>query len=197
MTTTQNQTNMDEKIRQLALESFSLGLKEEFEIYLSGFKAGFEANKKIAEAQKIANQVEINGVLWDTENLEIDGKTHFTYDEALKASASVGKRLPTEKEYKSLLALGWEWSETNKGIWIAKDKLFLPAAGYRHDSSGAGYNRGSSGYYWSGEVDGARSSNLYFNASSTGVGPNGRAYGFAVRCVQDVKKNNSGRLGKA
>lgn len=197
MTTTQNQTNMDEKIRQLALESFSLGLKEEFEIYLSGFKAGFEANKKIAEAQKIANQVEINGVLWDTENLEIDGKTHFTYDEALKASASVGKRLPTEKEYKSLLALGWEWSETNKGIWIAKDKLFLPAAGLRSSDSGAGYYRGSNGYYWSSEVCGTRSSYLSFYSSSASMCTYYRAYGLSVRCVQDVKKNNSGRLGKA
>lgn len=134
MKTTQNQTNMDENIRQLALESFSLGLKEEFEIYLAGFKAGFEAYKKIAEAQTLPNQIEINGLLWDTENLEINGQVYFTHDEALKASASVGKRLPTTEEFESLLSLGWEWSGTDKGIWIAKDKLFLPAAGYRNNS---------------------------------------------------------------
>lgn len=34
------------EIRQLALESFSSELKEEFEIYFSGFEAGFKAALK-------------------------------------------------------------------------------------------------------------------------------------------------------
>lgn len=178
-----------ELLERLASEySGEVSLLELIKERKEAFKAGYNAALGLLKDEKeIDSQIEINGLLWDTENLEINGQIYFTHDEALKFSASVGKRLPTEKEFKSLLVFDREWSETNKGIWIAKDKLFLPAAGLRNYDSGAGYYRGSNGYYWSSEVSGTRSSLLYFRSSSASMNTYHRAYGLSVRCVQDVK----------
>ena len=51
------------------------------------------------------NTIELNGLIWDTENLVIDGKTHFTYEEAKAEAARLGKRLPTKSEFDALLQL--------------------------------------------------------------------------------------------
>lgn len=178
-----------ELLERLASEySGEVSLLELIKERKEAFKAGFDAALGLLKDEKeIDSQIEINGLLWDTENLEINGQIYFTHDEALKFSASVGKRLPTEKEFKSLLVLDREWSETDKGIWIAKDKLFLPAAGLRSNDSGAGYNQGSYGYYWSAETEGANSPRLCFNSSSANMFSSNRASGCSVRCVQDVK----------
>lgn len=48
----------------------------------------------------IKNEIELCGLLWDTENLTIggyakDGHHYYTWHEAMEAARSVGKRLPT------------------------------------------------------------------------------------------------------
>lgn len=74
-------------------------------------------------------QIQINNLLWDTENLKIEGKKHFTHQEALEAAASVGKRLPTEEEFEELLKLPHKWNKERKGIEF-ENELFFPAMGY-------------------------------------------------------------------
>lgn len=63
--------------------------------------------------------------------------------------------------------------------------LVLPAAGFRSYSSGASYNQGSYGYYWSSSVSGTSARNVYFLSGTVYGGAYYRAYGFSVRCVQE------------
>ena len=35
--------------------------------------------------------IELNGLLWDTENLSVNGRQHFTYEEAQREAAKHGK----------------------------------------------------------------------------------------------------------
>lgn len=136
-------------------------------------------------------QVEINGLLWDTENLEIDGKKYFTWQEAMDAAKSVGKRLPTKEDFEKLIATGWEWYEGNKGIWFAERKLLFPACGYRI-LDGSIFKQHSCVRVWS-------SSTLIPDKSYRFIGESTEAYvsnysrhvGYAVRCVQDIPQTDS------
>lgn len=65
------------------------------------------------------------------------------------------------------------------------DILFLPAAGYRNDSSGTSYGYGSYGFYWSSYPDLARAARWYFNSSKLLMDTGSRAVASSVRCVKD------------
>jgi uncharacterized protein (TIGR02145 family) len=141
--------------------------------------------------------IKINGLLWDTENLELNGETYFSYDAALEAAKSVGKRLPTEEELEALEALGSTWDNELKGRWFGEDSelkqeskmsVFFPASGFLNVVNGALYIVGSSGFYWSSSVSGASDAyNLGFNSSNVGPASNdNRAWGQSVRCVMDI-----------
>ena len=74
------------------------------------------------KTEKIAEgQIQINNILWDTENLEVEGKTHFTWDEAIESAKSAGKRLPTINELRALNDLGSTWDAELKGRWFGND----------------------------------------------------------------------------
>jgi len=80
-----------------------------------------------------------------------------------------------------------DWS-TYPGYFLENKTTgsWFPAVGCRYSGSGALNNVGSTGYYWSSAVNTAYGSNLFFNSSNVNPANNGhRAYGFALRCVQD------------
>ena len=149
----------------------------------------------------IKNEIELCGLLWDTENLTIggyakDGHHYYTWHEAMEAAWSVGKRLPTREEFRVLCNLNSTWDAERKGRWFGgnhdsdhKGSLFLPAAGLRSNSSGELANTSSYGYYWSSSpYYGGNYYAGYLTFSSGYVNPlsyNGRALGFSVRCVRD------------
>ena len=142
-----------------------------------------------------SDSIELCGLLWDTENLAIggyekDGRHYYTWDEAMEAARSVGKRLPTGDEWTALCDLGSTWDNERKGRWFGgihdsdhKGSLFLPAAGLRN------YSTRTYGYYWSSSPN-YRGSNyegtLLF--TSLCVYPQSSKYsaqGLSVRCVRD------------
>lgn len=149
----------------------------------------------------IKNEIELCGLLWDTENLAIggyekDGRHYYTWQEAIDAARSVGKRLPTREELKALYYLNSTWDDERKGRWFGgnhdsdhKGSLFLPAAGLRNSISGELACTSSYGYYWSSSpYYGGINSAGYLYFYSGGVNPlnnNTRANGFSVRCVRD------------
>ncbi len=49
---------------------------------------------------KINKGIALGDVIWDKEDLEVDGNIYFTYDEAVKLASERGKRLPTADEAK-------------------------------------------------------------------------------------------------
>lgn len=152
-----------------------------------------------------SDSIELCGLLWDTENLAIggyekDGRHYYTWDEAMEAARSVGKRLPTQYEWVALCDLGSTWDDELKGRWFGgnhdsdhKGSLFLPIAGLS-SSKGLGYRTkmigtSTSGYYWSSSPGYGGSYNaggLYFYSGYVYPLYNtNRAFGFSVRCVRD------------
>lgn len=149
--------------------------------------------------------IELCGLLWDTENLAVggyekNGHHYYTWEDAMDAAKSVGKRLPTRKEWKALCDLGSTWDDELKGRWFGgnhdtdhKGSLFLPAAGFGY-SNDLGYcaklaGTSLTGYYWSSSMDDERGDYAgSLHLGSIGVSPleiNLITLGFSVRCVRD------------
>lgn len=93
-----------------------------------------------------------SGTRWAVENAVMDGKTHFSFEEAVK---TFGNELPSTEAWKELFDhCKREWNEKHKGYTLTGpngNTLFLPAAGCRHRSSL--HYVGSIGYYWSSSAD--------------------------------------------
>lgn len=147
------------------------------------------------------NVIVLNGLEWDTENLEVNDKTHFTYEEAKVEVAKLGKRLPTKNEFDALLQLYHVFDEEKQGMWFAENKsdlksnksLFLPAAGFTHVSLCYISDVGENGCYWSDTLYLQTKSAYRLNFNKINNGNmyilDGR-YSYTVRCVTDIKQNN-------
>lgn len=147
------------------------------------------------------NVIVLNGLEWDTENLVIDDKTHFAYEEAKTEAAKLGKRLPTKSEFEALLQLHHVFDEEKYGMWFAKNQtdlksdksLFLPAAGFTHVSLCYISDVGENGCYWSDTLYLQTKSAYRLNFNKINNGNmymlDGK-YSYTVRCVTDIKQNN-------
>ena len=95
-----------------------------------------------------------------------------------------GWRIPTNEELTSLANSGSEWTDNGRVFGSGNSTVFLPVAGMRNNSSGALFNAGSFGYYWSSTVSGKNAYLLYFGNTVVTPGDVGRrTSGFSVRCV--------------
>lgn len=204
-----------EEICPHRLEYYDPAIKDMLdEIIRNVWKDGFIAGAQWREDNPVAadsasdpesDSIELCGLLWDTENLAIggyekDGRHYYTWDEAMEAARSVGKRLPTQYEWVALCDLGSTWDDELKGRWFGgnhdsdhKGSLFLPIAGLS-SSKGLGYRTkmigtSTSGYYWSSSPGYGSSNyavNLYFRSGFVyPLNYFNRANGFSVRCVRD------------
>ena len=164
-----------------------------------------ELQQDVVRRDAPSDSIELCGLLWDTENLTIggykkNGHHYYTWEDAMDAAKSVGKRLPTRKEWKALCDLGSTWDDELKGRWFGgnhnsdhKGSLFLPAAGfgYYNDLGYCAKLAGTSltGYYWSSSMDDERGDYAgSLHLGSIGVSPleiNLITLGFSVRCVRD------------
>ena len=144
----------------------------------------------------MSDTITLNGLVWDMENLEVNGQTHFTYKEAKKEAAKLNKRLPTIKEVKQLLKLPCTWDSDKTGIRIAAEKeylttenhLFLPAKGYIVEPNIV-RNASLFGVYWTSTSNNS-SLAKFFGFSKQGRYTNVYyRYGrFTVICVSDLKQ---------
>jgi uncharacterized protein (TIGR02145 family) len=159
-----------------------------------------ELQQDVVRGDAPSVSVELCGLLWDTENLTIggyekDGRHYYTWDEAMEAARSVGKRLPTRYEWEELCDLGSTWDDERKGCWFGgnhdsdhKGSLFLPAAGWHNTNSGELVNTTPCGYYWSSSpyfYDDNLTVNLYLDLRGAETIQSYHAFGFSVRCVRD------------
>ena len=160
-----------------------------------------ELQQDVVRGDAPSASIELCGLLWDTENLAIggyekDGRHYYTWDEAMEAAKSVGKRLPTREEWEALCDLGSTWDDERKGPWFGgnhdsdhKGSLFLPAAGWIDIYSGELANTSSYGYYWSSSPyygGNSYAGNLSFASGLVSpLSNSNRASGFSVRCVRD------------
>ena len=111
-------------------------------------------------------------------------------DDAAYVNMGTEWRMPTYDEQKELRnSCTWTCTAQNgtNGYRVTGPNgksIFLPAAGYRYDSSL--YNAGSNGYYWSAslyEGDPNSAWGLYFNSGNYFTSGNFRYYGHTVRAV--------------
>ena len=146
------------------------------------------------------NVIVLNGLAWDTENLVIDDKTHFTYEDAKAEAAKLGKRLPTKDEFEALLQLPHVFDEEKHGMWFAENQtdlksdksLFLPAAGFTHISFCFISDIGENGCYWSDTLyylNAKEAFRLNFNKINNGnTCVLNKNYMYTVRCVSNIKQ---------
>ena len=129
-----------------------------------------------------------SGKLWAAENATLDGKTHFTFDEAVEA---FGEKMPKSKDFQELYNnCDWKWDKKRKGYTVTGcngNSIFLPASGYRYGSDlGNVGNVGSAGHYWSRTDNGSTYARLleFWSGCVYPQNNGGRYDGFAVRLVR-------------
>lgn len=136
----------------------------------------------------------LNNIIWDKENLSVDGNIYFTYQEAKTEAAKLGKRLPTKDEFEALLKLPRTWDLTNNGLLVAdksddlktNNSLFFKALGYvLFGSLQSDYG---SGGYWSSSRDN-RAFAFYLGFYNSFIRMNRiiPSLKFTVRCLTDIK----------
>ncbi len=108
-----------------------------------------------------------------------------------------GWRVPTFTEWQAIGAgvssITKEWDSEKKLMSIpgadteGEQKLVLPAAGRRFDTSGASNTQGFRGYYWSSSPRSSTVHARYVSFNNASLSPNSypRAYGYSVRCIQE------------
>lgn len=128
----------------------------------------------------IETLVSKTGRIWTANNLEIDGKKHFTWQEAMD-NAPDGYRLPTEEEWEEEI----ETWNSRDSAGALESPLNLQAAGYRGYYSGSLLAVGSHGYYCSRSVSGTGASSLNFDSSSAYLYSDIRAHGHSVRYIKE------------
>ncbi|WP_071146134.1 fibrobacter succinogenes major paralogous domain-containing protein [Bacteroides ihuae] len=133
------------------------------------------------------SQIELNGLLWDTENLkdENGNDLYCTFEAANETAKYLGRRLPTKEEFEALVNLPHVWEAGKKGMLFGE--LFLPARGYRYFNTDAFAYVDTNGCYWSASPNSTGGYYLGFNSYGNVHPANSsyHAYGFTVRCVQD------------
>ena len=143
----------------------------------------------------MSDTIMLNGLLWDKENLSVDGNIYFTYQEAKTEAAKLGKRLPTKDEFEALLKLPRTWDLTNGGLLVAEksndlktnNSLFFKPLGYIF--CGSLHSDYGSGGYWSSSRDNrAFAFYLGFYNSFIRMHRIMPSLKFTVRCVSDIKQ---------
>lgn len=129
-----------------------------------------------------------SGTLWASENAVLDGKEHFTFDEACE---NFGELLPSKENWLELFEnCSRKWDRKRKGCKLTGpngNSVFLPAEGSRYGS--ALYGAGRSGYYWSSSPNSSNVDNAYGVYFDSGrVNHQNRNYRYGGFCVRLCKK---------
>ena len=139
-------------------------------------------------------KIELNGLLWDTENFSINDQIYFA--EEIRHFSFEKKRLPTIRELRSLFDLHHKWDENLKGVWFAKKdielgtskSLFLPAMGSSSSlSSYEIFDVGFKGRYWfAPTTSGNTPYYLWFREKNHDIERGSHTQMLNIRLVQDI-----------
>ena len=139
-------------------------------------------------------KIELNGLLWDTENLSINDEIYFP--EEIRNFSFGKKRLPTINELHNLFDLNHKWDKSLKGVWFAKKtieletskSLFLPAMGSSSFlSSYEIFDVGFKGRYWSASITTINTPYyLWFREKNHDIEYGNHTQMLNIRLVQDI-----------
>ena len=142
----------------------------------------------------MSDTIVLNGLAWDKENINIDGRTVFNHIESKIIAYQMGKRLPTKNELDELRILPHSWDKNKKGMWFAEkeedlrtDKsLFLEFVGYYYNANYVG----SYGCHWTTSPINvaAFQYRLYFYNPDCNMLSTNNGYLGTIRCVTDLKQ---------
>jgi len=93
----------------------------------------------------------------------------------------IGFRVPTALEWNAEMTT-WEGNKNAESGFASP--LKLPSSGYRLFTDGTARSIGS-GFYWTSSIAGALATFFYVNEANSSLTVNGRARGYAVRCIKD------------
>ncbi|MFD2098266.1 hypothetical protein [Flagellimonas iocasae] len=138
---------------------------------------------------------EFNGTIWLTEDLQLNGKTTYTFYEALSACPE-GWQLASNEDWKVL-------AENNGGYYFYDTALGNPEEGFENLVDPTGFHATSDANYWTStpaweESFTIRSSFIGFFSSDYGgignppavvMGPNLKSFSMRCRCVQKEPTN--------
>jgi uncharacterized protein (TIGR02145 family) len=165
------------------------------------------ATRNVGEPKKFASKPEAAGMFyqwnrnigWSSTDPMVNSNEGLVWDASIPTGDTwkpandpcpYGWRVPTQTELESLRSsvVSGELEEINgvKGRYFGSgtEKIFLPAAGFRHSGDGALGNVGRNGFYWSGTAyDIECAYNLYFDSVDARWYPSIRSFGSSVRCV--------------
>ena|SRR3990167_2223440 len=112
--------------------------------------------------------------VWEITDEDCKGEQLFTWDAAMRETQKAGERMPTDEEFSEILK-------------TKKDMPNLVFSGYRN-TTGTCSGRGTYTRFWSSTQSGARAWNHRLNTSNSAVGRNdlSKAYGFSVRCIEEI-----------
>jgi len=126
-----------------------------------------------------------SGIVWDSEDLKgtgengerfVNGEWYFTFEAAKSAAKKQGKRLPTKKEFDTIVESENIWDDTLNARKFGK--LILPVNGMDLR------DQGIVGYYWSCTEEGENAYILYFNFRFAGLTDNvSKNAHLTVRCI--------------
>ena len=190
----------EEKARQLDYDRNGDGIVDEKDVEFDYYENSYTFYKQSDEYDEFGFQVHYKGYTkYVTEGYAgqygykgfFDNKRELDLeDDAAYVNWGSGWRMPTYDQINELRTeCEWTWA-TLSGVNGYKvtgpngNFIFLPAAGYRYDSSLD--NAGSSGYYWSSSLETSNPYSAYgVNFSSSNVGRSyfDRYYGRSVRPV--------------
>lgn len=148
--------------------------------------------------------------VWTTSS---DYGYYYTWYSTYTGNTSTNSTDPCSKLNSTTYGTGWRTPSNNeltklarctnktlvsspaKGMWFMNSSkgLFLPAAGFRYFTVGAGttasYGVGTYGYYWSSNAyDSVNAYFLRLASGSSGINTYNKPGGFSVRCVKGTKQ---------
>lgn len=123
-----------------------------------------------------------SGTLWCMEN-------QFGFYSYSTAVSQFGNTLPTRDQFHELLnECTWIWQEDGyKVVGPNGQYMYLPAAGWKRDSTGELVDLDEEGFYWTRTSDASDSDRMklfYFDSTSTHLGSVPKKYLISVRLVQ-------------
>ena len=124
------------------------------------------------------------GDVWEILGGKYSGEQHFTLEAALRETAKVGKRMPTESEWLEML-------RTAHDGYCVTTALGLRLAGYRCAPCFISYDQGGYGHYWAHPRAEAPTYGSFLSHATKSFRVNSenfenlRTLAFSVRCLKE------------